>query len=140
MFQLAKNRFYILPVAVFIVFMYITYLLYCQYGESYRSSQLTELAKREADLGHEFQENLQLKFAAINRMGQRWEAGFYDRQSWENDALSYYKDYDNFQALGWVDENFYVRWIVPLKGNEKAVNLNLGFEEEDVAGTKGETP
>ena len=62
-------------------------------------------------------------------MGDRWEDGLYTQQSWEKDALSYYEDYDNYQALSWVDQTFHVRWIVPLKGNEKAVNLNLAFEE-----------
>lgn len=109
--------------------MGLSHLFSLFYEESFRKSQLNELQKREVELVHEFSENLQLKYAAINRMGKRWEAGFYNRSSWESDALSYYKDYDNFQALGWVDETFHVRWIVPLKGNEKAVNLNLAFEE-----------
>jgi signal transduction histidine kinase/CheY-like chemotaxis protein len=109
--------------------MCITYFVSYIYENSYKKSQLTELAKRETELANEFSENLQLKYSAFNRMRQRWGTGFYDKKNWETDALGYYNDYDNFQALSWVDQDFYVRWIVPLKGNEKAVNLYLAFEE-----------
>jgi len=109
--------------------MYLTYLFSLLYEEGYKKNQFKELAKREAELINEFSESLQLKYSAINRMGKRWEAGLYTRKSWEADALAYYRDYDNYQAISWVDETFHVRWIVPLKGNEKAVNLNLAFEE-----------
>lgn len=33
--------------------------------------------------------------------------------------------YPNFQALNWVDSDWTIRWVVPLEGNEAALNQNL---------------
>ncbi|MCM8535880.1 MAG: ATP-binding protein [Lentisphaeraceae bacterium] len=69
------------------------------------------------------------ELSAVERMGKRWGNNTYTKVTWDLDALAYYNDHDNFQAISWVDRTFHVRWIVPLEGNEKAVNLNLAFEE-----------
>lgn len=66
----------------------------------------------------------------LQRMADRWEVGGRTpRTVWEADARAYIKDQSAFQAIEWVDASFHVRWIVPLKGNEAAQDLDLRFEE-----------
>lgn len=69
------------------------------------------------------------RFQALERMRQRWiSRGGTPKIEWEADAQNYLRDYPGFQAIEWIDRDFYVRWIVPLAGNEAAQNLNLAFE------------
>jgi sensor domain CHASE-containing protein len=74
---------------------------------------------------------IQSQILALNRMASRWGGQGKPRQDeWVNDMNLHLSDYPVYQALGWVDPTFHVRWIVPLKGNEKAVDLDLSFEEK----------
>jgi PAS domain S-box-containing protein len=69
------------------------------------------------------------KSFALDRMAKRWQTqGGTPKAEWEKDALNYIRDYQGYQAIEWVDSNYYVRWIIPKEGNEKAINLNLAFE------------
>jgi len=74
--------------------------------------------------------DMRSRLSALQRMVGRWEnqAGT-PKSDFLKDAQSYITHMPGFQALEWVDDTFHVRWIVPLKGNEKAQNLNLAFEE-----------
>ncbi len=83
-----------------------------------------------ASISHEIEVQIQERTLGLVRMARRWEIeGGTAKPKWEADALNYYRDYTGFQALEWVDESNYVRWIVPLAGNEAVQNLNLTSEE-----------
>ena len=70
------------------------------------------------------------RILSLARMAKRWELqGGTPQAQWYADAQNQLQDYPGFQALEWVDSSFYVRWIVPIDGNEAAQNLNLAFEE-----------
>ena len=72
---------------------------------------------------------LESEFLALARIARRWEVRSPTREEWEADARNYIRDYANFQAIEWVDPSFHVRWVVPLRGNEAAQDLNLAFEQ-----------
>jgi len=83
-------------------------------------------------------ENLLGQTQALVRMAEGWEMEGKPRQEyWEADAKLYVQDYPAFQAIEWVDASNYVRWVVPLKGNEVALNLNLGFEPKRLKALEG---
>ncbi|MCM8528796.1 MAG: ATP-binding protein [Lentisphaeraceae bacterium] len=124
-----KPNHYIFPVFIALLIIVITLLIDYSYDKSFQKQQLTELENREQELADEFDTKFKSKFEGLERMAARWEQGVYTKDIWHADARGYYDDYDNFQALSWVDRTFHVRWIEPLEGNEKAVNLNLAFEE-----------
>ncbi|AFY76962.1 PAS domain S-box [Pleurocapsa sp. PCC 7327] len=70
------------------------------------------------------------RILALKRMAERWERQSGTPQAeWQVDATNYIRDFPGFQAIEWVDSAYYVRWIVPLAGNEAAQNLNLASEE-----------
>ena len=124
-----KRGHYIFPAFIAIMVLVISFLIHFSYSKSYYSNQLENLEKREREIALEFSEKFKLKFKSLYRMGARFSQGLYDKESWSRDALNYFNDFEDMQAISWVDKTFHVRWIVPLKGNEKAVNLNLAFEE-----------
>ncbi len=70
------------------------------------------------------------RILALDRMAKRWEVrGKTPRAEWESDAKLLLAHQPGFQAIGWVDPSFHVRWIVPLTGNEAARDLNLASGE-----------
>ena len=82
-----------------------------------------------ASIKQEVNTQMRNRFQALERMKQRWiSREGTPKVEWEVDAQKYLRDYPGFQAIEWIDPDFYVRWIVPLAGNEAAQNLNLAFE------------
>ncbi len=82
-----------------------------------------------ASIKQEVNTQMRNRFQALERMRQRWTSRRgTPKIEWEEDAQNYLRDYPGFQAIEWIDPDFYVRWIVPLAGNEAAQNLNLAFE------------
>jgi signal transduction histidine kinase len=72
---------------------------------------------------------VEAQIQALQRMANRWStAGKPPRDQWEADAHFYVQHFSAYQGVGWVDADHFIRWIVPRRGNEPAVNLDLKFE------------
>lgn len=99
--------------------------------DSQRDTSIQSLAHiRTAELTSQIKADIRSRIPALQRIARRWEhQGGTPKAEFLQDTNTYIKDLPGLQALEWVDKNFYVRWIAPLKGNEKALNLNLGFEK-----------
>lgn len=70
------------------------------------------------------------KLMALRRMAQRWEAaGGTPQAQWNEDAANYIQDIQGLRTVEWIDESYHVRWVLPYEGNEKAVGLNIAFDE-----------
>lgn len=70
------------------------------------------------------------RIQSLRRIVNRWEIrGGMPKEEFESDARSYIADAPGYQAIEWVDKSFHVKWIVPLSGNEAAMDLDLAFEE-----------
>ncbi|WP_286234577.1 PAS domain S-box protein [Thalassotalea sediminis] len=71
------------------------------------------------------------RIKALNRMATRWQySDNLTQEKWQIDSLQYVADFPEITAIEWVDNNLMVRWIVPLEGNEMAVNYNLSTEKK----------
>lgn len=68
---------------------------------------------------------------ALRRMAQRREV-YPDLplEIWRDDARNYLDDFRTFQAIEWIDRDFYIRWIEPMEGNEDVQDYNVAFNEE----------
>lgn len=74
--------------------------------------------------------DLDNRIKSLQRVIKRWEIrGGTPKDEFIKDAQSYILDDPGYQALSWVDKTYHVRWIIPLAGNEAALDLNLAFEE-----------
>ena len=99
--------------------------------ELQEAADLRNKVEAESDyLGSRVESDLKNRIPALQRMVRSWEL----RQGTPKDefiaeAQSYLSDVPGFQALEWVDKDSYVRWIIPMEGNEQALNLNLSFEK-----------
>ncbi|MDP7223421.1 MAG: CHASE domain-containing protein [Alphaproteobacteria bacterium] len=78
------------------------------------------------------------KLVALRRMAQRWEASRGTPfEEWQQDVRHYVDDLSGLETVEWVDETYHVRWAEPLKGNEKAIGLNILFDEQRERALKG---
>ena len=76
------------------------------------------------------QRHLESQINALERMAIRWDTtDGTDEITWRQDAKAYIDDFDEFQAISWIDTSFHVRRIEPLEGNESALGLDLTFEK-----------
>jgi len=88
--------------------------------------------KSEAEyLATHVDSDLRNRIPALRRMARMWETHApMSKEEFFDDGQSYLLDTPGFQALEWVDRNFFVRWVVPLEGNRQAQGLNLAFERK----------
>ena len=73
--------------------------------------------------------DLRNRLPALRRMARRW--GLYKnlgKEDFIGDARVFLADTPGFQALAWADAQGVERWVEPLRGNEKALDLKLDFE------------
>lgn len=91
---------------------------------------MQKLVQQEATaIELELNRELTNRILALQRMASRWQAsGGTPKALWEMDAANFVKDFHGYQAVEWVDASFHVRWVVPLKRNETAQNLDLNQE------------
>jgi len=120
-----------LPVQVAIVLNLFVMALWW-YLDTQRNIELQNLIYDKAvEQSSYIKADFRARLPALNRIAQRWEVhGGTSKRAFLADAKAYVRDLPGFQAIEWVDRNFYVRWIAPLQGNEMAQGLNLAFEEK----------
>jgi PAS domain S-box-containing protein len=118
-----------LPIAVGTVILATTLILWQALLARERAGIAQTIQLEASNAKFEITRQLQERTQALERMAARWGyAGKLPKDRWEADASLYIQHYGGFQAIEWVDSSFYVRWIVPLRGNEAAQNLNLASE------------
>ena len=64
--------------------------------------------------------------SALEHMANRWEMrGSTPKSEWEMDAMSYIDIKSGLKVIEWADSSYHIRWVVPIEGNETAVDLNM---------------
>ncbi len=92
---------------------------------------VNDVQSKNAMIATHIETDYSARVAALQRLSRQWEGhdGF-TREEFTIDVQYFINDNPGFQAIEWVDSQYYVRWIVPLAGNEAAQNLFLGKEEK----------
>ncbi|MEB3227060.1 MAG: response regulator [Synechocystis sp.] len=86
----------------------------------------TELGTIQSQL----QSQLNFHSHILAQMGQRWNRspGRLNQQEWSLEAQAYVQNFPGYQAIEWVDQDYVVRWLEPVTGNEAAKQfLNRGL-------------
>ncbi|MCH2547451.1 MAG: CHASE domain-containing protein [Alphaproteobacteria bacterium] len=135
---MAGERKYALPITVFVVISIGSIALY-HILQTRELNYIHSFVEKEANK-IELLLNVQIenKLMAMRRMSQRWEAASGTAfDIWQNDAANYVKEIKGLRTVEWVDSTYHVRWVVPEKGNEKAIGLNILFNKEREEALKG---
>jgi len=118
-----------LPVLVGALLCTLVLVLWRMLEEQERKNLRGKVEVEAEYLADQIKADLRNRLPSLQRMARTW-GGRRDAPKEEliGEVRSYVSDVPGFQALQWVDKDFIVRWVVPLEGNEKALNLNLSFE------------
>lgn len=74
-------------------------------------------------IAHQLETRFALQTAALRRLADRWPQQHDAQQAWQQDVQALLDDFDNFQAIEWLDSNYRMRWIEPLQGNEQVIDF-----------------
>ncbi|MFT7433092.1 MAG: sensor domain CHASE-containing protein [Alphaproteobacteria bacterium] len=68
---------------------------------------------------------------ALERMADRWTVrGGTPYKESKKDAENYTNDQPGLTTVEWVDASYHIRWLEPLNGNEKALGLDILFNDK----------
>ncbi|MBD9483041.1 diguanylate cyclase [Pseudomonas sp. PDM14] len=95
--------------------------------ENDQSKRLSErLDYQTQAFAHRLESNLHLEAESLGRIARLWnKLGRLPRESWEEEARQALRGFAGYQSIQWVGADLQMRWLVPLKGNEAAVNFRL---------------
>ncbi len=115
-----------LPAFIGIIALSATILVWylLQINDNERVSNVVQV--NASNLGNNIETQIKNHARALERMAQRWSMRRgTPRPEWTSDANRYVTDFEGYQAVEWIDETGYSRWVMPEIGNEKALNFNL---------------
>ncbi|AXS39514.1 ATP-binding protein [Breoghania sp. L-A4] len=120
-----------MPAGVGLVFFILVGVLWMSFDKQSERA-LRELVQSEArQHAALIAADVDSRLPALQRIVNRWQVrGGTPKAEFTADAGDYIADMPGFQAIGWTDDSLHVRWIVPTKGNEQVLGLNLGLEEK----------
>lgn len=129
--QIDSKHIYIIPLICGVMILGITVFLAFHVKEQqakFLKETLNEESKRASLY---IVDSIESSINALRRMVSRWEAeGGTPKERWVLDAQNYVRDSVALTAVEWADNTYHIRWIEPLAGNEKAMGLNIKFNEE----------
>ncbi len=135
---MAEDRKFIFPLAIFALSAIGSHQLYhtlrAREVDYARNIVQEEARKIEQLVAFQTRD----KLLALQRMAGRWElAGGTPYAQWVGDAHNYTEQLEGLKALEWVDSTYHVRWAEPMKGNEKAIGLDVRFDAEREKALRG---
>lgn len=119
-----------IPVLIGIGAVVFTFFLWKALSSKERAHLEQKVQLKAADLRDDIKNDIESRIMALLRMAKRWEVrGMPTREEWESDASLYVKHYAGYQAIGWVDPSFKLRWVMPAGGDDDG----HGFEDRKSA-------
>lgn len=124
------NLIYRLPILVAVAGITITVCLWQAIVAQERASIEAATRIESENVKTLIENEISTRVLALERMAERWASrDGTPRVEWERDAKRYINDYGSYKAIEWVDTDFYVRWAIPIEGNEKVIGLKSAFDD-----------
>lgn len=118
------------PVLILVICVGLSIFSWWYFTNQHQKDVKLNLSKQTEVFARYIVNDVDTRLPALKRIVLRWEhQGSMNKDAFVADAANYITDNPGIQAIEWVDGTYHIRWVVPLKGNEKAENLFLGFEE-----------
>ena len=126
-----KHTIRVIGAAVLVISLAATFYLW----NTLRNSSINSIQQTLKSTTHlvrvDVEQYVKTQIYELQRMAQRWEIdGGTARRSWQADAKNYVAENKGLRTIEWVDNTYHVRWIEPLEGNEKALGLNIIFDDQ----------
>ncbi|RBW49419.1 diguanylate cyclase [Marinobacter sp. F3R11] len=120
-----------IPVVIFLVFLSMATGL--RYGliQQYTGQIEANLENEARSMAHNLEWEFRVHADAIRRMAKRMVSDPQMSESvWREDAHSYLEDFRIYQAIEWIDRDFFIRWLEPESSNEGTKGFNVAFNEQ----------
>lgn len=119
----------LLPFLIGALLCTLTFVLWSTLHLKEQSNLQNKVRSETENLASHIDADLRNRIPSLQRMAKEWEEEQGEsKDEFISKATSYMSDIPGFQAIERVDSSGYVKWVIPLKGNEKALNLYLPFE------------
>lgn len=79
-------------------------------------------------LAQQLETHFDLQLDSLHRLAKRWDLHRDDLPLWTREVNYLLDDFNNFQAIEWLDADFRMRWIEPLAGNEAVVGFSYSAD------------
>jgi len=119
-----------LPVLVGIATVTTTILLWQAVTVGHNNSVRKIIQTKTVLIGNEILSELEDRIRGILRIARRWETGGQPTQEeWESDASIYLEHHLSIIRINYIDPEFNVAWVTPLKGNEEFIGKNHSLDK-----------
>jgi len=115
------------PLFVFITFTVMTLLFWDAAWAYVRETQQKQTQIVSMAMKNSVHNDLKSRQESLWRMSSRWQVRPRGTpyKEWYQDAMNLIADEPGYQALEWVDPNYRIQWVAPLKGNEVVLNVDI---------------
>ncbi|HSC82461.1 MAG TPA: diguanylate cyclase [Pseudomonas sp.] len=95
--------------------------------ENDQQARLQERVSYQARaLARQMESTLHGEVDSLERIARLWNSlGRLPQAVWEKEASLALADFPAYQSVQWIDADLHMRWLLPLAGNEAAVNFRL---------------
>ncbi|MFI8609402.1 diguanylate cyclase [Pseudomonas sp. NPDC077649] len=116
-----------LALALLLVVLSSASVLLWRQLEGERQQRLEErLGYQARSLARQLESTLHLEVASLERIARLWNSlGRLPRASWEEEVAHALRGFPAYQSIQWVGDDLRMRWLLPLAGNEAALNFRL---------------
>ena len=113
-------------VLVFLALNMASIMLWRQLEQA-QQARVNERVDYEArTLARRLEATLHTEVESLGRIARLWNSlGRLPRESWEQEAELALADFPAYQSVQWTGADLRIRWLLPLLGNEAAVNFRL---------------
>ncbi|WP_252271927.1 sensor domain-containing diguanylate cyclase [Pseudomonas subflava] len=116
-----------LALVVLFLMMCLASLALWQQLEDDQRERIGERVDYQAQaLARQLENTLQAEVESLERIARLWRhLGRLDRKDWEQEAQLALDEFPAYQSIQWLGPDLYMRWLVPLQGNEAATRFHL---------------
>ena len=124
--NIMQLRFLWKPLLVIVIGLWIVGSIY-QNIDANDKERLSNRVKADAEqINKQLLNKLTERVKALRRLNNEWLLmGIMEEKVWRQRTRDLYIDFGDFQCIEWADSTYRIKWIEPLLGNQKALNLDI---------------
>lgn len=121
---------YVMPILIFIIGSLLFFMTWQALKEEAHNNIKKSMAQTASNVSSNIKKNISNRIKNLSIIAHSWtKKNGLTEKKWREDASFIMDNIQGFQAIEWIDSSNHIKWIQPLKGNEKAKGFNIAFEK-----------
>jgi|GEM_PF-1969812 len=126
LFDYNSRKATLTPLSVFLVVTFVFILIWAFGRESESNTTRIKSGVMAEQVAIRLEEFLGYRFTMVSLMADSWRySSDFDEERFRLVAEAVHRNQSGLLAINWVDEDGFIRWVVPEKENQKAKNSDL---------------